>query len=54
MAKTRRLSSDRRWQLAGIGALILVTVIVAAAFGVARTRHQQDVPVLSSAPLANQ
>jgi len=54
MAHKQRLSSERRWQIAGAGAVALVAVILCAAFFVAHTRPEQNVPVLSSAPLATQ
>jgi lysophospholipase L1-like esterase len=48
------ISTDRRWQAAGIGALILVGVVLFGALAVAHARHEQPMPTVSQAPLGNQ
>jgi lysophospholipase L1-like esterase len=54
MADRRRISADGRWRAAGIGALILAAVVVMGALTVAHARHEQPMPIVSSAPLGNQ
>jgi lysophospholipase L1-like esterase len=44
-------SSDRRWTVAGICALILAIVVLAPAVGIALTRAGESPPVVSAAPL---
>lgn len=52
MADPSGISTDRRWQAAGIGALILAAVVLFGAL--AHARHEQPMPNVSLAPLANQ
>jgi hypothetical protein len=55
MADRRGISTDRRWQAAGIGALILAAVVLFGSLTVAHARHEQPMPNVSSAPpLANE
>jgi lysophospholipase L1-like esterase len=54
MADRRGISADKRWRGAGIGALILAAVVLMGAFAVAHARHEQPMPIVSSAPLGNQ
>jgi lysophospholipase L1-like esterase len=54
MADPIGTSTDRRWQLAGKGALILAAVVLFGAFVVAHARHEQPMPTFSYAPLGNQ
>jgi hypothetical protein len=54
MADPSGISTDRRWQAAGIGALILAAVVLMASLFVAHARHEQPMPIVSQAPLGNQ
>lgn len=54
MADRRGISADRRWRAAGIGALIIAAVVLMGALVVAHARHEQPMPIVSSAPLGNQ
>jgi hypothetical protein len=54
MADPSGISTDRRWQAAGIGALILAAVVLFGSFTVAHARHEQPMPTVSQAPLGNQ
>ena len=54
MADPSGTSTDRRWQVAGIGALILAAVVLFGALAVAHARHEQPMPTVSQAPLGNQ
>lgn len=53
MADRPGISVDRRWRDAGIGALIVAAVALTGALGVAHARHEQPMPIVSSAPLGN-
>jgi lysophospholipase L1-like esterase len=53
MADRRGISADKRWRAAGIGALILAAVVLMGTFAVAHARHEQPMPIVSSAPLGN-
>ena len=54
MADPSGISPDRRWQAAGIGALILAASVLFGSFTVAHARHEQPMPTVSQAPLGNQ
>jgi lysophospholipase L1-like esterase len=54
MADRRGISTDMRWRAVGIGALILAVVVLFGSLTVAHARHEQPMPKVSSAPLANQ
>ena len=54
MADPSGSSTDRRWQAAGIGALILAAVVLIGSLTVAHARHEQPMPTVSQAPLGNQ
>jgi lysophospholipase L1-like esterase len=54
MADPSGISTDRRWQAVGIGALILTAVVLFGALAAARARHEQPMPTVSQAPLGNQ
>jgi GDSL-like Lipase/Acylhydrolase family len=54
MADPSGISTDRRWQAAGIGALILAAVVVFGSLFVAHARHEPPMPTVSQAPLGNQ
>jgi hypothetical protein len=54
MADRRGISTDRRWQAAGIGALILAAVVLFGSLTVAHARHEQPMPNVSSAPLGGE
>jgi lysophospholipase L1-like esterase len=54
MADRRSISADRRWQTAGMIALVLAGVVLAGAFTVVHGRHEPLIPTLASAPLGNQ
>jgi lysophospholipase L1-like esterase len=54
MADPSGISTDRRWQAAGIGALILAAVVLSGSLFVAHARHEQPMPTVSQAPLGNQ
>jgi lysophospholipase L1-like esterase len=54
MADRRGISADRCWRAAGIGALILAAVVVMGTLAVAHGRHEEPMPIVSSAPLGNQ
>jgi lysophospholipase L1-like esterase len=54
MADPSGISTDRRWQAAGTGALILAAVVLFGSFFVAHARHEQPMPTVSQAPLGNQ
>lgn len=48
------ISADRRWQAVGISALILAAVVLMGSLTVAHSRHEEPMPIVSSAPLSNQ
>ena len=54
MADRRGISTDMHWRAVGIGALILATVVLLGSLTVAHARHEQPMPYVSLAPLANQ
>jgi lysophospholipase L1-like esterase len=54
MADPSGISTDRRWQAAGIGALILAAVVLFGSLAVAHARHEQPMPNVAFAPLGNQ
>ena len=54
MADPSGISTDRRWQAAGIGAVILAAVVLFGSLLVAHARHEPPMPTVSQAPLGNQ
>lgn len=54
MADPSGISTDSRWQAAGIGALVLAAVVFFGSLFVAHARHEQTMPIVSQAPLGNQ
>ena len=54
MADRRGMSTDGRWRAAGIGALVVAILTLAGGAVVAHGRHEEPLPIVSSAPLGNQ
>lgn len=53
MVNGREVPTDGRWNIAGIGALILAAIVVACAAGIAAMRADEPMPSVSGAPLIN-
>ena len=51
MVNGREVPTDGRWNIAGIGALILAAIVVACAAGIAAMRADEPMPSVSGAPL---
>jgi hypothetical protein len=54
MADRRGVSTDGRWRAAGIAAQVLAVLTLMGAVAVAHARHEEPMPIVSSAPLGNQ
>ena len=53
MAHGREVPTDGRWNIAGIGALILAAIVIVCAAGIAAMRADEPMPIVSAAPLIN-
>lgn len=51
MIRGREDPTDSRWNIAGIAAVILASIVVACGVGIAATRVDEPMPIVSAAPL---
>ena len=54
MVPGRKISTDGRWNIAGIVGVILAGIVIVCAAGFAATRADEPMPVIPTAPLAGQ